>query len=185
MRRPAITFATGILLSIVGLAAIAIGGPHRSRQRPITFDPSPDMIKPIPRGLTPAVNPAPTARRIPSFTASPSPDVKGEILKLHRQAAKLLTNANPIPPHRLAHFRWIATTPDCELVDWGGFIEELQPVPGGYLAIVRVSPVITFRRASAVTMDSTVETYSLRNGQVELLAVVDPLDAVPGVALTD
>lgn len=116
---------------------------------------------------------------VPSFHVSPSPHSRGEELELQTKAARLLTKANPTPAHRLRHFRWLGDRRVFQIAEWNGSLERLDPVPGGYVATIRVSPSITFHNCSATTIDYTWEKYSLANGQIEFLDGIDPPDASP------
>jgi hypothetical protein len=104
---------------------------------------------------------------------------------LHDQAARLITAAHPVPVQRLDHFRWLDDPRKYALTGWGGFIQQLGPVPGGYKVSVRVTPTFTVDGSSAVTADYVIEQYSIMNGRISLIRVVDPPDAVAGVVSTD
>jgi hypothetical protein len=189
MKRRTFVLALSVLFGVAGLAAISVGGSPRSKHRrpqshvgSLAIAPQAQPKMPLPMLRPPKFEPEPA----PSLSVDPWPGLKGKMLDLHSQAAALLTGANPTPTHRLKHFQWLLHDQRYHLTGWGGFIKDLEAVPGGgYRVTVRVNPNFRALGSSAVTADYTLETYFLSNGQVHFIEGIDPPDAEPGVAATD
>jgi hypothetical protein len=121
----------------------------------------------------------------PVIDVKPSHLAKGEILKVHRNIAKILNAAKlGPPPGRLAHFAWLGERP-YRLLGWGGFIGEIESIPEGVAVTLVVTPSFQLDGGSATASDYYSEKYAVLNGQVHFLGGVDPPDAASGVALTD
>ena len=131
--------------------------------------------------------PAPTQIRESSLTFSVSPSIRaaGDALKLQASVAGLITRANITPAHRLRHFHWLGDSRFFRVTGWGGFVEEVERTPVGYIATVRVSPVFTVNGSSATSGDYTIEKYLLSDGQVQFVEGIDPPDASPSDLVTD
>jgi hypothetical protein len=200
MRRRLLIVSLIVLFGTVWSTTVGWGGQPRSKKRkapnsPVAAEPEFLPKLPIP-GLAdpPRERPVQNPRSLPSRVET-HPRARGDMLKLHTEAAKLINlhteaaklNNLPQPAldERLHRFRWVGDDPKCLLTGWGGFIETVEPVEGGFLVSVRVSPTFTVSGGSAVTADYIIERYSIIDGHVQFVQAIHPPDAVRGVELTD
>ena len=184
-----VLLAVSVLMAIA-VTAIGAADRHRSKYRRYQAKAGPPgmvaevQLKLAPPSLPPKLPPD-EFPAVPSLQVEPLSGVKGDVLRLHSRAAALITQANPTPAHRTQHFGWISTNKKWRLLGWGGFVRDVEPVPGGYRVTIRVSPLMTEDYRSATSADYTLETYLISNGHVHFIQGIDPPDASPGVAVAD
>lgn len=186
MRRRTLTI---LAVSLMVITATALAADRRSKTRRHRYNTGQVaaeavvLPKPALPGVPPQIHedipivPALRIERLPNLKAD------RETMALHSQAAALITRANPTPAYRMQHFNWIASNPRWRLLGWGGFVQHVEPVPGGYAVTVQVSPQMTEDNRSATAIDYTLEVYMISNGQVQFSHGIDqPNVAGSGVA---
>lgn len=192
MTRHQLTLSMGMAIGLVSLTAIGFAGQPRpvGRQKavlsklPVASKPSGALPKPS-RGhfmeIIPHEEPIVTEPVLPvTFKAVPSSSVQGPELEYHRRIARAMTSANLMTNHRMNHFRWLLNNPSYELKGWVGFITGIQPTPEGPTVTVRINPSFLSDGLSTLTLDYTLEKYTLVNGRFHFVEAIDPPDAIPG-----
>jgi hypothetical protein len=105
--------------------------------------------------------------RNPKFlTVNPERNVDKALLPVHQKVATALTKANlPPPACRIEHFKFLDQPDRLKFRGWHGFITNVEPVPGGILVTLRISPIFE----QAMSSETLIEQYSIINGVIDFV----------------
>jgi len=114
--------------------------------------------------------------RVPAFAVDvDSRKNKGPgILPIHQKLADRLSKVEAVPADRLRHYQWL-NNGDFQLLGWHGFVDHAEPIPGGYLVTLRISPRVRSKfGASTTVFDKMYEKYTVVGDQVEFVEAIHP-----------
>ena len=166
---------TLIMMGVVALAMMALAiadQPRKSKgQRPLAAASIPreqDAGQAVP-GL-----PILEDKPLPVLAVEPLKKVKGQILALHQKLADRLSRITVVPPDRFQHYQWLNNR-DFQLLGWHGFVQQVDPIPGGYMVMLRISPRVRSKfGASTTVFDHMYEKYAVVGDQVQFMEAIHP-----------
>ncbi len=100
----------------------------------------------------------------------PSPDARGESLRVQEAFAAAFAAADPRPPERSAHFDWLPQFEGYPVRHAGWFGEVVRADPqadGAWLVAVRVKPALRSTSLKTLILDFVEETYRVRRDAIE------------------
>jgi hypothetical protein len=182
-----------LILPVVGIVGMHIGTtivrsqtPKRPAPRSV-HNPHPDAIVGNVVGM-PAKQPIAQvrARQLPGWrgtTVHEKEDAGDPAIQA--QVVGWIERIRPIPDQRLGLMKWLDDRQDVLVEGWDVTVLQVAPIPQGWVADVRVAPIVSRLGGIRTVADFVDERYTCRNGQVTLRGVVRPEHARPGVIIND